>query len=52
MRRYSTDEGVAYTGQRICGRKWSEPATFSLSPGLASLEPIDRAGLMAVILGR
>ena len=52
LRRYPSEQGVAYNGQRICGRRWMEPATFTLSPGLAALDPIDRAALIAVLLGR
>ena len=52
LRRHHSDEGAAYNGQRVCGRQWMEPTTFTLSPGLTSLEPIDRAALIAVLLGR
>jgi hypothetical protein len=52
LRRHAAEEGTAYNGQRICGRRWLEPATFTLSPGIAALEPIDRAALIAVLLGR
>jgi hypothetical protein len=51
LRRYVSEESVAYTGQRICGRGYVEPTTFTLSPGIAALEPIDRAALIAVLLG-
>jgi hypothetical protein len=52
LHRHDSDNGVAYNGRRICGQRWLEPATFTLSPGLASLDPIDRAALIAVLLGR
>jgi hypothetical protein len=52
LRRHDSENGVAYNGRRICGQRWLEPATFTLSPGVASLNPIDRAALIAVLLGR
>jgi hypothetical protein len=52
LRRYASEEGAAYNGRRICGQRWIEPATVTLSPGVTSLEPMDRAALIAVLLGR
>ena len=52
LRRSESEDGIAYNGRRICGQRWVEAATFMLSPGLASLAPIDRAALIAVMLGR
>ena len=52
LRRGADDEGTSYNGQRVCGRRYMESATFTLSPGIAALEPIDRAALIAVLLGR
>jgi hypothetical protein len=52
LRRHVADEGTAYNGQRVCGHRYMESATFTLSPGIAALEPIDRAALIAVMLGR
>jgi hypothetical protein len=52
LRRHVAEEGAAYNGRRICGRRWMEPATVTLSPAIAALEPLDRAALIAVLLGR
>jgi hypothetical protein len=52
LRRSDSDQGIAYNGRRICGQRWMEPATLTLSRGLASREPIDQAALIAVLLGR
>jgi hypothetical protein len=52
LRRYVAEEGAAYNGRRVCGQRWMEPATFTFSPGIAALEPIDRAAVIAVVLGR
>jgi len=52
LRRQAVDDGAAYNGQRVCGRRYMESATFTLSPGIAALEPVDRAALIAVMLGR
>jgi len=52
LRRTTSEQGTAYNGQRICGQRWMEPATFALSAGITSLEPIDRAALIAILLGR
>ena len=52
LRRHNSDQGAEYNGRRICGQQWMEPTTFTLSQGLASLEPINRAALIAVLLGR
>src|SRR5688500_17527534 len=52
LRRSDSEHGTAYNGRRLCGQRWLEPATLTLSPGVASLDPIDRAALIAVLLGR
>jgi hypothetical protein len=52
LRRYPSELGVAYSGRRICRRGFFEPATLTLSPAVASLEPIDRAAITAILLGR
>jgi hypothetical protein len=50
--RSTTEPGASYNGRRVCGRRWIEPATVTLSPGITGLDPIDRAALIAVLLGR
>jgi hypothetical protein len=52
LRGYAVEQGTAYNGRRICSRRSMEPASFTLSAGAAALEPIDRAALVAVLLGR
>jgi len=52
LRRHESELGVAYNGRRVCGSKSLEPATITLSPTIAALEPIDRAVIIAILLGR
>jgi hypothetical protein len=52
LRRYPSDLGVAYNGRKFCGAKAFEPATITLSPTIAGFEPIDRAAIIAILLGR
>jgi hypothetical protein len=53
LRRYPSELGAAYNGQRICRVATSfEPATITLAPTIAALEPIDRAAIITILLGR
>jgi hypothetical protein len=52
LRRDASELGVAYNGRRVCGSMSFEPATITLSPTIAALEPIDRAAIIAILLGR
>ena len=52
LRRYASEVGAAYTGQRVCGQRYTEPATIALAPAIAAQEPIDKAALIAILLGR
>jgi hypothetical protein len=52
LRRQPSDLGVAYNGRRVCSSRSFEPATITLSPEIAALEPIDRAAVIAILLGR
>jgi hypothetical protein len=44
--------GTTYRGMRACAQRLPEPAELTLSPAVASLEPLDRAALLAIFLGR
>jgi len=52
LRRYPTELGVAYNGRRVCSPTFSQPATITLGPTIASLEPTDRAAIITILLGR
>ena len=52
LRRYPADTGVAYNGRRFCGANIIEPTTITLSPTINALPPLERAALMAILLGR
>ena len=52
LRRYPSDTGVAYNGRRFCGANIIEPTTITLSPTINALPPLERAALMAILLGR
>jgi hypothetical protein len=52
LRRYSTELGVAYNGRRVCGVAPLEPQTITLAPTIAAFAPIDRAAIIAILLGR
>jgi len=52
MRPYATELGVAYNGRRVCGSPAFQPVTVTLAPTIAAMEPIERAAILAVLLGR
>ena len=52
LQRYPAATGVAYNGQRVCGAHIMEPTTITLSPTINGLPPLERAALMAILLGR
>ncbi len=52
LRRYPSELGIAYNGRKVCSARFFEPATITLSPTIASFEPIDRAAIIAILLGR
>ena len=52
LRPHPTDKGVAYNGRRVCGGTPFEPAAMTLPPTVMELEPIDRAAIIAILLGR
>jgi hypothetical protein len=53
LRRQDAQVGVAYNGRRVCGSGSSiRPTTVTLPPSIVALEPVDRAAVLAILLGR
>jgi hypothetical protein len=53
LRPQEAEKGVAYNGRRVCGTNASfRPITVTLAPSIVEMEPIDRAAVLAILLGR
>jgi hypothetical protein len=48
----SSELRVAYNGRRLCSRDSFQPATITIAPSIAAMDPIDRAAIVAILLGR
>lgn len=53
LRRQDVEVGASYTGRRVCSSGSSfRPTTVTLAPSIVAMEPIDRAAILTILLGR